>query len=47
MGGTRGSGILSIAADVLGMGVVCGVRGIVRVCICLDLGCVGGEGVSG
>ena len=38
MGGTLGSGIVSSAADVLGMGVVREMRGIGRVyemCMCL------------
>ena len=35
VGGTSGSGIVSSASDVLGMSVVCSMRG------------VGGEGVSG
>ena len=48
--GTRGSGIVSIAADVLWMSVVCGMRGVGGVCdmcMCLARGGVGGEGVSG
>ena len=32
VGGTRGSGIVSSAADVLGMSVVRGMRGVGRVC---------------
>ena len=48
MGGTRGSGIVSSAADVLWMSVVRGMRGVGVVCeICLTRGGVGGEGVSG
>ena len=36
VGGTRGSGIVSSASDVLGMSVVRGVREVGRVCeICL------------
>ena len=47
VGGTRGSGIMSRAADVLWMSVVCGMRGVGGVCeICMCLA-VGGEGVSG
>ena len=47
-GGTRGSGIVSGAADVLWMGVVCGmigVGGVCEICMCmrLALGGVGGE----
>ena len=48
---TRGSGIESSAADVLGMSVVCGMRGVSGVCemcMCLARGDMGGErGVSG
>ena len=47
VGGTRGSDIVSSAADLLGMSVVRGIRGIGRVsemCMCLARGCVGGEG---
>ena len=50
VGCTRGSGILSSAADVLGMNVVRGMRGVRVVCeMCKSLarGSVGGEGVSG
>ena len=50
VGGTRGSGIMSSAADVQGMSVVHGLRGIGSVCemcMCLACGGVGGEGVSG
>ena len=49
VGGTRGSGIVSIAADVLGMSVVRGMRGVGEVCkMCMRLarGDVGGEGVG-
>ena len=35
MGGTRGSGIVSSAADVLWMSVLCGMRGIGGVCVCV------------
>ena len=41
VGGTRGSGSLSSAGDVLwmrGVGEVC------EMCMCLSRGCVGGEG---
>ena len=47
LGGTRGSGIVSSAADVLWMSVVCGMRGVggvCEMCMCLALGGVGGEG---
>ena len=35
VGGTRGSGIVSSAAHVLGMIVVRGMRGVCEVCMCL------------
>ena len=41
MGGTRGSGIVSSAADVLWMK---GVGGVCEMCMCLARGGVGGEG---
>ena len=44
--GTRSSGIMSSAADVLGMSVVRGMRGVGGVCeilMCLARGSVGGE----
>ena len=47
VGGTRGSGIVSSAADVLWKSVVCGMRRVGEVCemcICLARGSVGGEG---
>ena len=47
---TRGSGIMSCAADVLGMSVVRGMRGVgelCEMCMCLARGSVDGEGVSG
>ena len=47
VGGIRGSGIVSIAADVLGMSVVrgmTGVGGVCEMCMCLARG---GVGVSG
>ena len=50
VGGTRGSGIVSSAADVLCMSVVRGMRGvggICEMCMCLARGGVGGEEVSG
>ena len=44
-GGTRGSGIVSSAADVLWMSVVRGLRGVGGVCdMCLARGGVGGDG---
>ena len=48
--GTRGSGIVSDAVNVLWMSVVRGMRGVVEVCemcICLARGGVDGELVSG
>ena len=50
VGGTRGSGIVSSAADVLWLGVVRGMRGIDGVCdmcMCLARGGMGGDGVRG
>ena len=50
VGGTRGSGIVSSAADVLWMSVVRGMRSVGRVCeICMYLarGGVGGEWMRG
>ena len=48
MGGTRGSGIVSSAADVLWMSVVRGMRGVGGVCeMCMARGGVGREGASG
>ena len=50
MGDTRGSGIVSSAADVLWMSVVRGMGGVGgdgEMCMCLARGGVGGEGVSG
>ena len=47
VGGTRGSGIVSSAADVLWMSVVhgmTGVGGVCEMCMRLDRGGVGGEG---
>ena len=48
--GTRGSGIVSNAADMIGMCVVCGpneVGGVCEMCTSLALCGLGGEGVSG
>ena len=50
VGGTRGSGIVSSASDVLQMSVVRGMRGVgglCEMCMCLDRGDIGGVGVSG
>ena len=50
VGGTRGSGIVSSAADMLGMSVVRGMRGVggvCEMCMCLARGSVAGEGASG
>ena len=50
VGGTRGSGIVSSAADVLWMSVVRGMRGVggvCEMCMCLARDGVGREGVSG
>ena len=50
VGGTRGSGIVSSAADVLWMSGVRGIGGlggVCEMCMCLARGGVGGEGVSG
>ena len=50
VGGTRGSGIVSSAVDVLWMSVVRGMRGVGGVCgmcMCLVWCGVGGEGVRG
>ena len=38
MGGTRGSGVLSSAGDVLEMSVVRGVGGVCDMCMCLARG---------
>ena len=43
VGGTRGSGIVSSAADVLWMRGMRGVGGVREMCMCLALGGVGGE----
>ena len=46
VGATRGSGIMASAADVLGISVVHGMRGVggvCEMCMCLAKGCVGGE----
>ena len=50
VGRTRGSGIVSSAADVLWMSVMRGMRGVggvCEMCMCLTRSGVGGEGVSG
>ena len=50
MGGTRGSGVLSSAGDVLEMSVVRGVGGVCDMCMCLARGGVevlGGVKVMG
>ena len=50
VGGTRGLGIVSSAADVLGLNVVRrmrGVGGVCEMCMRLSRGGAGGEGVSG
>ena len=44
MGGTRGSGVLSSAGDVLEMSVVRGVGGVCDMCMCLARGGMGGVG---
>ena len=44
MGGTRGSGVLASAGDVLEISVVRGVGGVYDMCMCLALGGVGGVG---
>ena len=46
VGGTRGSDIMSSAADVLWMSGVCGMRGVgglCEMCMCLVRGDVGGD----
>ena len=50
VGGTRGSGVLASAGDVLEMSVVRGVDGVCGMCMCLARGGVrgvGGEWVTG
>ena len=50
MGGTRGSGVLSSAGDIIEISVVRGVGGVCDMCMCLargGVGCVGGEWVTG
>ena len=50
VGGTRGSGIVSSAADVLWMSVVRGIRGVggvCKMCMCLARHGISGEWVSG
>ena len=44
IGGTRGSGLLSSACDVLEMSVVRGVGGVCDMCICLAWGEAGSGG---
>ena len=44
MGGTRGSGVMSIAGNVLEICVVRGVGGVCDMCMCLARGWVGGVG---
>ena len=47
MGGTRGSGVLSSACDVLEMSVVRGVGGVCDMCMYLArVGCGGGERIG-
>ena len=46
MAGTRGSGALASACDVLKMSVVRGVGGVCDMCMCLARGGVGGEWVT-
>ena len=41
IGGTRGSGVLPSACDVLEMRVVRGVGGVCDMCMCLARGCWG------
>ena len=46
---SRGSRIVSSTANVLGMSVVCGIKGVggvCEMCMCLARGGVGGEGVE-
>ena len=50
VGGARGSGIVSCAADVIWMSVVPGTRGVEEVCemcMCFAHAGVGGDGVNG
>ena len=47
MGGTRSSGVLSSASDVLEISVVRGIGGVCDMCMCLARGGVGGEWVIG
>ena len=44
MGGTRGSGVLASAGDVLEISVVRSVGGVYDICMCLARGMVGGVG---
>ena len=47
MGGTRGSGVLASAYDVLEISVARGVGGVCDMCMCLARGGIGGEWVTG
>ena len=47
MGGTRGSGVLSTAGDVIDMSVARGVGGVYDMCMCLARGGVGVLRMSG
>ena len=50
VGGTHVSCIVSCAADVLGMSIVCGLRGVggvCEMCMCMDRRGVGGEWIRG
>ena len=47
IGGTRGSGVLASAGDVLEMSVVRGIGEVCVMCMCLARGGVGGVGVLG
>ena len=47
MGGTRSSGVLSSAGDVLELSVVRGVGGVCGMCMCLARGGVGSKWVTG
>ena len=47
VGGTRGSGIVSHAYDLLGISVVRGMRGVCEMCMCLARAVCAVRGVSG
>ena len=47
MGGTRGSGVLSSACDVLEISMMRGVGRVCDMCMCMARECVGGEWVRG